>query len=1134
MAEVTYRSPGVFTKEIDLSQPSVGSPIGVPGGVIGTSDRGPAFVPITVATYTGFASVFGNTDGEKFGPLAVNEFLKNAQALTYLRVLGIGNGKQRSASTGEVTNAGFVVGNRMVQANGLVAANPKASSGRNDLGRTFILGCFMSESNGSTIFSDAGIQNSNVTDASVVITVAGAVGTGETLTITDTAGKSVAYTAAAVEDLTADPPEFDDSLGGANAIATSLKACIESANGHPTTLTVSAASGGVITVTQDVAGTDGNSACDASSVTNVTAVGGIYSTANQFDGGSNARRPAQPIVRGILMTPSGVIATLSGNFYANGSAKPGGSTVYNQAEAVANIQGGISGAMNMANQRFTLLLNGHKPTGENPNVYTCSFDLQANSYFSNVLNSDPTKIEEAGHMLYGHYDIDRSLAVITGSEILSNLVDCSKGASGKWENIVFLTTGSRARNTSGARQPNYESFVDRFTTPITPFIISQVFGASAYSLFRVQSLDDGSYANTLIKISIENIQPSKSDTYEYGTFDLIVREFSDNDYDRKILEAWRGLTLDPNSDKYVARVIGDQRAYFDFDQADSSQKMVVTGDHPVRSSYIRVQLGTQLKNGQVPKNAVPMGFRGPDHLITSGSGPLTNFGTAGLASTSLDDVLNRTVEPPIPYRKNIKVGNEPNARVQSGLYWGTRFSQQTTINYTQNDLSLLDQSMKTYAKFFPSFDPSNFNFSVGNNPGAADSGGTVLDCDRFNNNIFSLERLQVRTGSDGVADTDQWVSASYIRQGGIAAVPANKTRALKVSDLKTQGNRVFAKFTVLLQGGFNGLDIFNEDKSKLLNAAAKREMGDVTAQGGTSGPTVAAYRKALDIMGTKSDVDIHLLAIPGLRHSSVTDYAIDTVESRFDALYIMDIEERDAVNEVVTGSLGSGESVNITYTVSGFKDRALDTSFAAAYFPDVIVQDPTTLTNVQVPPSTVVLGTFSQNDVKGYPWFAPAGYTRGTLPGALHSSVPLNKTNMDDLYDVDINPITSFPSTGLLVFGQKTLLANASALDRVNVRRLLIYIRRKVRAVADLMLFEPNRQETLDKFNSLVQPIMQQVQERSGVDRFKVVIDATTTTQADIENNTLRGKIFLQPTRTAEFVALDFVVTNAGDAFQNA
>ena len=122
----------------------------------------------------------------------------------------------------------------------------------------------------------------------------------------------------------------------------------------------------------------------------------------------------------------------------------------------------------------------------------------------------------------------------------------------------------------------------------------------------------------------------------------------------------------------------------------------------------------------------------------------------------------------------------------------------------------------------------------------------------------------------------------------------------------------------------------------------------------------------------------------------------------------------------------------------------------------------------------------------------------------------------------------------MMVWGQKTLLSNASALDRVNVRRLLIFIRRRVRDISRQMLFEPNRQETLDKFTSLVQPVLQTIQERSGVDRYKVIIDATTTTQADVENNTLRGKIFIQPTRTAEFVALDFVVTNAGDGFANA
>jgi phage tail sheath protein FI len=144
------------------------------------------------------------------------------------------------------------------------------------------------------------------------------------------------------------------------------------------------------------------------------------------------------------------------------------------------------------------------------------------------------------------------------------------------------------------------------------------------------------------------------------------------------------------------------------------------------------------------------------------------------------------------------------------------------------------------------------------------------------------------------------------------------------------------------------------------------------------------------------------------------------------------------------------------------------------------------------------------------------------------SNVKLNRDNLDDLYDADINPLAQYPGRPLSIWGQKTLLAAPSALDRVNVRRLLIDVRRKVKSVANTLLFEPNRTETLQKFTQLVNPILQSVQDAQGVDRFKVIIDTTTTTQADVENNTIRGKIFLQPTRSVEFVALDFVVTNAG------
>jgi phage tail sheath protein FI len=259
---------------------------------------------------------------------------------------------------------------------------------------------------------------------------------------------------------------------------------------------------------------------------------------------------------------------------------------------------------------------------------------------------------------------------------------------------------------------------------------------------------------------------------------------------------------------------------------------------------------------------------------------------------------------------------------------------------------------------------------------------------------------------------------------------------------------------------------------------------------------------------------------------AITDYAIDATERRFDALFVMDIEEKDSVDAFITSS---AQNVNVANTVSRVAARSLDSSFAAAYFPDVVIVDPTTRTNVQCPPSVSVLGAFSLNDRVAHPWFAPAGFTRGALKSVIESQVKLNRNNLDDLYTVDINPITAFAhSPGVVIFGQKTLQAAQSALDRVNVRRLLIDVRRKVRGVANTLLFEPNREDTLARFSSAVTPILTQIQQQQGLDRFKVQIDTTTTTQVDVENNTIRGKIFLQPTRSVEFISLDFVVTNAG------
>jgi len=981
MAELTFKSAGVGTREIDLSGPTSVTPTGTPAGVIGTANRGPAFVPVTVANYQDFVNKFDSASGQ-FGPLALYEWLKNANAGTYLRVLGVGDGKARTAggiNAGKVTNSGFVVGDKIVQSTGDIGSNAY-SWGHDTPGRTYFLGCFMSESAGSTYLSDAGIQ---------------------------------------------------------------------------------------------------------------------------------ASAKAAPIIRGVLMVPSGVIPTLSASV-----AEAGYTNNLSISSAPANKVGFTTGTLDISSgkQEFVLFLSGHKANDAFGNTVSASFDPSAANYFATLFNTDPTRIEEAGHYLYTAYDVYSQYAVPTGSNL--NMGPWA-GNSTKQE-IAFVLKSAESHNSGTAVVPNYEGFEDRFQTAFSPWVISQRFGdPTGVNLFKVHARDDGAYANTKVKISIRNITPSTDPTSEYGTFDLFVREFGDTDDNQVVLESFVGLSINPNNPRFFGKVIGDMKVYFDFDRAVGSQKLAMEGLYPNVSSYIRVEIADDVMNKEVPASALPAGFRGLWHLVTSGSGFL---GTVGSNSAE----LLKAVQPPVPFRKSVSIGVGSGKRTAPYLHWGLQFEANDSIT-EPNKNSYADYTVESHVKYFPKYHTDFANAWVGDNNGTPNANGAIYDADVFNNNAFTIERIQVITASStGLPNPNLWTSASYLRTGG----PSAGYRFLAVSDLADSTSRRFVKFTFPVHGGFDGVNIFDQNKSALNDTAAVREMLYSTNQFGSNGPTVASYRKAIDILAETSDVDIQILAIPGIREPGITDYAVSAVESRFDALYIMDIQQKDVNGAVITGST---EVPSVTQTATAFANRVMDTSFAAAYYPDLVMTDPGTGANLVIPPSVSVLGAFALNDKVAYPWFAPAGFTRGALSDVIEAQVKLNRVNLDTLYSSNINPVTTVPgSVSPVVYGQKTMLARQSALDRVNVRRLLIEIRRRVRAVANTILFEPNRESTLARFSSLVDPILKQIQAQSGVDRYKVKIDTTTTTQADVENNTIRGKIFVQPTRSIEFVSLDFVVTNAG------
>ena len=263
--------------------------------------------------------------------------------------------------------------------------------------------------------------------------------------------------------------------------------------------------------------------------------------------------------------------------------------------------------------------------------------------------------------------------------------------------------------------------------------------------------------------------------------------------------------------------------------------------------------------------------------------------------------------------------------------------------------------------------------------------------------------------------------------------------------------------------------------------------------------------------------DINMLVIPGVvysQHSYIVNQAIAMCESRGDCFYIVD-----------------GDILGATVSAAVNAVQDLDTNYAATYHPWVKVRDVASNKLIWVPPSVVLPGVYAFNDRVGAEWYAPAGLNRGGIGEALQVRSRLDKDNRNDLYEGRVNPIATFPAQGIVVWGQKTLQRQASALDRVNVRRLLIAVKKFVASTARYLLFEQNVEATRNRFLSVVNPYLASVQERNGLYAFKVIMDESNNTPDLIDRNILVGQLYLQPTRTAEFISLEFNILPTGATF---
>jgi hypothetical protein len=322
------------------------------------------------------------------------------------------------------------------------------------------------------------------------------------------------------------------------------------------------------------------------------------------------------------------------------------------------------------------------------------------------------------------------------------------------------------------------------------------------------------------------------------------------------------------------------------------------------------------------------------------------------------------------------------------------------------------------------------------------------------------------------------------------------------------------QFTIAFQGGFDGTNPATPSYKGIDITGTNSQGFDLS--GATASGSVA-YARCLNALSNVDEWDINLLVMPGVtyeQHPYVAQLGMDLCENRSDAFYIMD---------------AAGQETGISATVSAV--AALDTNYAGVYFPWVKTIDVNTNKLIAVPPSVIMPAVYANNDRLAAEWFAPAGLNRGGLMGAVAVTNRLTHAERDELYEGRVNPIAQFPGQGISAYGQKTLQAKPSALDRINVRRLLITVKKYIASTSRYLVFEQNTTDTRNKFLNAVNPYLEGIQQKQGLYAFKVVMDDTNNTPDVIDRNIMKGAIFLQPTKTAEFIQIDFNILPTGASF---
>lgn len=800
---------------------------------------------------------------------------------------------------------------------------------------------------------------------------------------------------------------------------------------------------------------------------------------------------------GLFMIPSASTptstaqsATLAAIFYVSGASITLSGSATEPAPTFATIDTMRSGSYALksdsANYGFTLSISS---SGGAMVDYPFDFNQGGSKYIRDVFNTRPDLIRATANYNNAALEEKYFLGETFDVNLQRNILPAA-ATSGAGKVFGFIM------GLNGSGGINADDFKQEFVIAKTGwFIGNKTGGGDQKKLFRLVALDGGEEFQNKYYCVIGDIALGSS-TSPAATFSISIMERSAGGGADSEVEKFSGLNFDVNNDNYILKRIGNisrtwNKTTKQFDEA---------GLWPNISTYFRVEMAASHPS----VSDYPFGWAGQKLDATTQAvdgNNATNQGTwfDGNATIPLGNASSLLIKLPLNYTASLSWpvfgltdANSNTAGYSPSMTFGLRHMRN---NGSSHDPSFADVARKR----------KNFTMHIAE----GDALSTASQ-------VFTIDDITSSTSSG---------FTNYYYESGQYAAGTSLTKLDGVSSVLALGIRQFA---APFFGGADGVDI------TYVNPFSNARLGT----GGANYPIYSAAQ-AVEMLRSPENIRFELASMPGIVNSTLTDELMSVCSTRGDALAIIDV---DGIYRPTWDMESSEQAASVSTATSQITTRNIDNSYAATYFPTVRIQGAGISGILQVPPSVAGIGAIAKSEDLSHPWFAPAGFNRGGLSNlggpnsglsVTNVDIILNKNQRDDLYNVNINPIAKFPSTNdIVMFGQKTLQTSfASALDRINVRRLLIYLKRQIGVIADTILFDQNVQVTWNRFKSAAEAVLSATVADLGITEYRIVLDETTTTPDLIDRNILYAQIYIKPARAIEFIAIDFIITQTGVEF---